>query len=180
MINLTRLFLCTMVIMSLIATNGCTDGTSEGLKVITSEDGFCQLEVPNDWSLQSDLNDYANIQAANFHEDLYVITISEYKIDFTDDYTLESYSDISLQNFADGVTDFVITSGPTRLEINGQRALQYEIRAESEGANVVAIITIVNGDKGFHQIMTWTILSKYEKNKSLLKSVTNSFREISY
>jgi hypothetical protein len=178
--KLTRLVLFTMTIMLLIAANGCADETSEGSKVITSDDGFCQLEIPNDWSLRSDLNDYANIQAANLKKEVYVITISEYKIDFADDTTLESYSDITYQTFVDSLTDPVMISGPTQLEINGRRALQYEIRGEVEGVRAVCLHTSVDGEKGFHQVLAWTLISKYEKNLALLRSVIDSFREISY
>jgi len=48
MTNLTKLLLYTIAIILVVVAYGCADESSEGFKVITSENGFCQLEVPND------------------------------------------------------------------------------------------------------------------------------------
>jgi hypothetical protein len=98
-------------------------------------------------------------------------------MDFADNATLEDYSDITYQAFVDSLTDPVTISGPTQLEINGRRAILYEVRGEVEGVKAVCLHCAIDGEEGFHQVLAWTLSSRYTKNHSLLMSVVNSFRE---
>ncbi|MBM3156433.1 MAG: hypothetical protein FJ004_04020 [Chloroflexi bacterium] len=128
--------------------------------------------------MHSDLNDEADIQVANTKKEAYVIVLSEFKMDFSDDITVEVHSDITRQILLDSLENVIISDEPVELQINGRRALQYEISGRVEGINVVYLHTTVDGEEGFHQIIAWTLPSKYDKNKPLLDSVVNSFREI--
>ena len=143
--------------------------------VMTSTNGAVQITVPDDWDAMTDLNDVAIIQSANLVKEQYIIVIDDTKEDFAEP-DLGEYSDITSQLIIDGLNGSEV--GPsTPLTINGNAALQKEIRGSIDNINVVYIHTSVETPTHFYQVLTWTLKSQFDKNRSVLQEVTNSFRE---
>jgi hypothetical protein len=152
-----------------------SDRTPTGT-VIVASDGQSQITVPDDWRQINTLNDKAEIQAGNNSKNVYIIVLTENKEDFTG---FQKYSELALSsNFITGLESPDV-KGPTNVTINGKSALQYEILAVVDGLKVAYLYTLVEGEKNYHQIIVWTVQSKFDANESLFQRVTQSFQELS-
>lgn len=145
-------------------------------KVITSQDGTTQVVVPDSWSIQQNLNDVADLQVADTAKENYLIVISEPKSDFDNNVSVEKYSEMTRGFILNSIQGGQL-SEPQNFTINGKPALQYQIRGSVDGINVVYWHTAIEGNKGFHQLLAWTLPSKLGENEPILKSVINSFQE---
>lgn len=141
-----------------------------------SNDGLCQISLPAGWSTQTNLHADANIQVANIHDGLYLIVLTESKSDF-ENMSLEGHSELTRQRFLNNLQNGQIGE-PNNFKINDQPALQYQISGTVDNVNIVYLHTTVEGKEHFHQIVAWTLSSKFEKNKAALESVINSFKEL--
>lgn len=146
--------------------------------VITSPDKKFQITVPPGWSKTSELHDKAEIQAANKLKELYVIVLSEDQTDFASDMTLDKFTEITrnslLKNYeAPHATDIQTIS------ISGNEARQYELRGTSAHVAVVLIVTTVRTPTHYHQILAWTLPSKWNASSATLREVIESFRSLS-
>jgi hypothetical protein len=66
---------------------------------------------------------------------------------------------------------------PTETVINGQRALNYEMKATIDGTKIGYVRRNMETPTAFHQIIAWTLRSRFEENKDVLLEVVNSFQE---
>jgi hypothetical protein len=177
MTRLIRQISCTIALLCLLGTGACINNASTEPSTVTSSNGLCQLEIPEGWSERSDLHDDADIQVARIKEEMYIIVLSEYKADFDDDFTLSDHSELTLQLFLENLEDAQVQSGPVQIQVNGRPALQYEIRGVVDGIKIAYLHTTVDGEIAFHQVLAWTLPSKYEKNQSTLQSVIDTLSE---
>jgi hypothetical protein len=145
-------------------------------KVMTSTDGKCQLTVPRNWSVQKDLNDDAVIQAGNLRAEQYAVVISDTKVDFTDEMNLLGITELVRNGLAETVPDPIFSENKP-VTVNGYSALQFEVSGSVDKIRARWIYTIVDSPKNFHQIIAWSLASKYEANKPVFLEVINSFRE---
>ena len=112
----------------------------------------------------------------NQRNESYLIVLSEPKIDL-DLSSAEAHSEITRQDFLEALKDGRVSRGPIRLEINGADAVQYELRGSVDGIKVIYLHTTIEGKNSFHQILAWTLPSKWRENQAVLESVINSFQE---
>ncbi len=152
---------------------GCGQDTSP--VVVKSTDGQFQVTIPSGWSVQSELNDEADIQAATFRKNSYVVVLSESKADFEDP-TIKRHSELTRTALLKSATGGRITAGPKEFQINVQPALQYEIRGAINFIKVVYLHTTVDTGQHLHQILAWTLPSGYDGNRAEIESVVNSFK----
>ncbi|NER78797.1 MAG: hypothetical protein F6K42_04305 [Leptolyngbya sp. SIO1D8] len=163
---------------SLVASNDEAEGSDssepDGV-VLVSTDGSSQLTIPEDWSETTDLNDVAILQAANPVKEQYVIVIQDSKEDFTDA-NLEYHSEVTAELLIEGLTSPEVTE-PRSLTINNYPALQKEISGAFDNINVVYLHTSIETPTHFYQVLTWSLKSRFEGNRSTFEQVTQSFRE---
>lgn len=145
-------------------------------KVLECADRKCQLTVPGSWKTQTDLNDVANLQAANPLAEQYAIVISESKQDFTGDVSLDDYVELITKDINTRITDAQITETRS-ITISGYPAKQIEVSGSVEKVKAKWIYTFIDAPKNFHQILAWTIASRYDSNRPVLLEVINSFKE---
>lgn len=143
--------------------------------VLKSPDGKFQLTVPGGWRENSALNDKAEIKAANPLEEMYVIVLSEAKTDFTDEMTLDQFTNITRESMISNLTS-PDSSPPLPVTISGNAGRQYEIKGTVKNVNLAYLITTVETPAHFHQVITWTLLSRKDKNQTTLQQVAGSFR----
>jgi hypothetical protein len=143
--------------------------------VLKSPDGKFQLTVPAGWRENSSLNDQAAIKAANPLEEMYVIVITEQKVDFTDDMTLDQYTSIIRDSMTSRLASPDSTP-PFPVTINGNAGRQYEIQGEAKNVKLAYLVTTVETAAHFHQIITWTLRSRIDKNQTTLQKVAETFR----
>ena len=146
-------------------------------KTIVSTDGQSQIDVPMFWTEETDLNDEAELQAASPLFEQYIIVLTESKLDFEGfDINLQSYSEIVRDNFLDSVGDVSMTDEQS-LTINGNNAIQYELRGTVDGLDVVYWMTCVEGNDNYYQILSWTLLEYVDISAPELQEVVESFQE---
>jgi hypothetical protein len=143
--------------------------------VITATDNSSQVTVPETWKVDNELHDTAELQASNRAGEEYLIVLSESKEDFQN-MTLEKHSETTRTTFLKSLTEPTV-SEPTTLTINGLPALQYEIHGSINNLNVIYLHTTIESPKNFHQLIAWTLRSRFQKNKPELQQVINSFKE---
>ena len=145
-------------------------------KVINSTDNKCQLTVPGSWNLEKDLNDVANLQVANRFAEQYTIVISESKQDFGPKMDINKFTDLIRKEVPTAVPGAFITEN-NPITINGYPAVQFEVEGSIDDIKAKWLYTMVDAPNNFHQIIAWSLNSKYEKNKPVFLEVINSFKE---
>ncbi|HSA59597.1 MAG TPA: hypothetical protein VLJ37_07930 [bacterium] len=166
------------VYLLVLAQTGCFPfGSSPSPFPLKSADGRIQITLPAGWKQDRALHATAELAASNRAGEMYVIVLSDNKSDY-DEMSLEKNSEITRTALLEG-TKSPQTSGPQRLTINGSPALQYEIQATVDNLHIVYLHTTVETAGYYHQILAWTLRSRFEKAKPVLQEVIASFREIS-
>lgn len=144
--------------------------------VLVSMDKNTQITLLPGWTEDRELHGSAQIQASNRANENYIIVISESKEDFAE-MTLEKHSDITRGSLVKSITNSEV-EGPTKLTINGNPAVQYIIRGTIGGINATYLHTTVETTGMYHQVLAWTLRSRFDKNKPVLQQVINSFKEV--
>jgi bifunctional DNA-binding transcriptional regulator/antitoxin component of YhaV-PrlF toxin-antitoxin module len=152
-------------------------GSSGQSTTIKSADGKFQLTVPDGWKETSGLHDKARIQAANERDELYVIVLSESKSDSGPDITLDKFTDLMRKSLMEkkGATD---SAQPEPVTINGNDTRQYELHGTVANVKAAFLVSTVETQDHFHQVITWAKETKYDENKATLKRVIESFRTV--
>ncbi|HLM00515.1 MAG TPA: hypothetical protein VK400_05635 [Pyrinomonadaceae bacterium] len=170
------LFLC--VALGCSVFNKIKNGIDESQKpqVIGSSDGKFQLTVPGGWRKQPGLHDDAGIQAANPLSELYVIVIADNKTDFGSAADLDYITKVVRDGLNQTLTGPVLGE-PVPTTINGLPARQFEAAGEVENIKIKYLYAVVDSPQNYYQIITWTLPSRFDKNRDKLLEVINSFKE---
>ncbi len=142
-------------------------------KDIASDDNKLKVTTSGFWVKRTDLNTRASLQAADPHKDLYVIVITDPK-PTVGDTTLQQHHQSAREHKLKQMTNSSASTS-TPITIDGHSALQDEISGTEKGAILTFLHTTVDGGDSFHQIIAWTLKSRFAANKSELAEVTNSF-----
>ncbi|HEY9645942.1 MAG TPA: hypothetical protein V6C88_06215 [Chroococcidiopsis sp.] len=145
---------------------------------VVSPDGDMQITVPEGWKEDRQLNDQAQLQAANLDKELYLIVLSEAKADLPTDMNLVRHSEITRSIVVENLSNAEVT-GPTAVtRVGDYPAVQYEIRGTLKDINVLYVHTTVETGDRFNQILAWTLPDNYNSNKEELQRTIASFREL--
>ena len=139
-------------------------------------DNSFAVTKPASWSIKKDLNDVADLQMGNFIKEAYAIIISESKMDF-EDLSLEGHSDITRSLIREGLRNYK-ESDPEYLENNDFPTLRYRLTGTAEGINIVYWHVTIETEEHFHQMLLWSLKSKFSKNKTDFNAVIQSFEVI--
>jgi len=142
---------------------------------LKSTDGKFQITVPAGWKADSTLNEKADIQAANPLKEMYVIVLTEAASDFSEDVTLDQYTDLTLNSMKSNLGSAAFATQPVPVSINGNQAMQYELQGETKKVKLAYVVTNVKSSDHFHQIVSWTLQSKLDENRKTLQDVATSF-----
>ena len=143
--------------------------------VIRSTDGQIQISAPPTWKSSTELNDKAELQASDTSKQMYLIVLTDNKRDYTD-MDLDRHSRATLDVLTKAMTSSNKT-GPTSLTIDGNPAVQYEVRGEIKSLNVVYLHTTVETPSHYQQIVAWTLQTTYDERERSLKNIIESFKE---
>lgn len=152
------------------------DWGKKEIGILKSNDGLSQITLFEGWREQKGLNEKAEIEASNPITNNFIIVLSESKLDFNH-MTLDKHSEATRSILLEAIKDPKV-EGPFPLKINGYPAVQYKITGAVDDLNPVYLHTTVETPKNFHQVLAWTLVSKFEKNKVELQKVIASFKEI--
>ncbi|WP_331353275.1 NINE protein [Cellvibrio sp. UBA7671] len=140
-----------------------------------SDDKTISLMVPNDWKGNRKLNEEAILGVANTYDEVYAIVIRESKTDFESSVTLDDYLQLVVKNTESSAENFREISTVQSLNIKGLSARQQVIAASVNRLKVTYLLTGLEDDTHFYLIYAWTMDSRFEKNRALLKKVSESF-----
>lgn len=140
-----------------------------------SDDKTISLMVPSDWKGNRKLNEEAILGVANTFDEVYAIVISEAKSDFESSVTLDDYLQLVVKNTESSAENFREISAVQSLNIKGLSAKQQVIAASVNRLKVTYLLTGLEDDTHFYLIYAWTMDSRFEKNRALLKKVSESF-----
>jgi hypothetical protein len=143
--------------------------------VLKSPDGKFELTVPGGWKANASLNDKADIKAANPLEEMYVIVITEPKSDFTNEMTLDEFTNMTRDSIIGNVGSADATQ-PRSVTVNGNSGRAYEVEGSVKNVKLAYRITNVETADHYHQVISWTLQSRKDKNAQTLQQVTDSFR----
>ena len=132
---------------------------------------------PVSWSLRDDLNDVADLQMGNLLKEAYAIIISESKMDF-EDLSLQGHSDITRSMLREGLDNYN-ESGPEYLDNNEFPMLRYRLTGTAEGVHITYWHVTIETAAYYHQMILWSLKSKFAKNKADFNAVIQSFEVIS-
>ena len=164
-----------LIIILLTGVIACDLLPSKPKKVEFLDQSF-SVTMPASWSLRNDLNDVADLQMGNAFKEAYTIIISENKMDF-DDITLEGHSDLTRATIMQGLKNFH-ESNQEILDIGGNRALRYRLTGSMDGLNIVYWHVTLETENHYHQMLLWSLKSKFSKNQADFDSVIQSFEKI--
>ena len=151
------------------------DNRSTGFnKEIVSADGKERILVPSSWKSLPELNEGASVAAGNKFQEEYLIVLSENKTDLAD-LDLEKHHQFTRNETVGNLKDGSATPA-VPLTIDGHPALQDEISGTADNVKIVFLHTTVDRGEYIHQILAWTLKSRWESKKARLQEVTRSFR----
>ncbi|MBC6446958.1 hypothetical protein [Actinokineospora xionganensis] len=143
-------------------------------KTVTAEDGRSAMTVPERWvELPEEYRLPGSVLAlGQVFQERYLMVISDDKADFKDFADYEETAEISLTELSGAVV-----GQPVDTTLGGHPAVRYEIHGSFEDMAVVYWCTVVEGERAYHQILTWTLADRRAASEPALRDVVNTFRE---
>ncbi len=146
---------------------------TDEVKTVKSADGSLALTIPADWTDQK-LNDAAEVQVGSDEQSAYLLILVEKKADLFG-WNIERHSYVTLGTLLSNVSLPKI-NGPKAMKINGNPAIQYEVRGASAGSNIVYLHTTIETPDVFAQVLAWTVPSQELKARAALEKAIQSVR----
>ena len=156
--------------------NGQNGPVSGDTKVVTATDQKSQLTVPGSWKdlPASAKNELAVLQLGDLPKEQYVLVISENASDFEN---FTAFSAASIEGAKTLVAGAEVGE-QRKLTIGGLNAVQYQVTGKAGGVKAVFWYTMVEGKRGFYQVLGWTLPSKKPEAEPVVLKVIDSFREL--
>lgn len=164
-------------VASVVSAVSLLDWNSDKTEIHLSKDEKFQITVPSDWSKDSDLNEEADISVSNRFSEKYFVALSEAKQDFDGEITLADFESAVAENFTDSVENGKFIVEPHEKSIKGNPAIQFTIKGKVDGIRVIYLFTTLETPTHFHQLIAWTLESRYSRHQDELSQVVESFGE---
>jgi hypothetical protein len=146
-----------------------------GTVLADSELGLAQVTLPSGWLPARDLNEGSWLQAVDPLRNRYLVVISESREDFDEAMNLREHSSRTRKELASGVRVLAVR-GPEERQVNGFRALQYELDASTDLTLVTYLHTTVEGHRAYHQVLAWATRSRYDR--ATFERLLDGFEEL--
>ena len=178
-----RVFFPAIAILMMLQTVSCKQiveelvaKISQESKEIVGNNGLVRLTVPGSWSSMKDLNEEANLQVGSVLEEGYLVVISENREDF-EDMTLQKFSEITSESIMEGLAK-ASQEEPEDILIGRHRAIKRVIEGVIDNLKISYVHVAVETEGNYHQIIGWSLKSKFEGNKSKFDKIIMSFKEV--
>ena len=190
--RLTPRLLGSLILLSLLTTGLSACSRNNGPEVTIAAqsqtvDGPSDLEnnqtnvkitVPANWVRAEDaLRGSADIYASYPAQELYASVLSESKTVLSQ-FDLEDNAEQYRLLIQRELNDYESSARTNVERINGDPAVQYEIRGRVNGIPVVYLHTTVQGDTDYYQVVGVTTADQYPDNKDTLESIIESFEAL--
>lgn len=163
----------TLMILWLPAALAFCDGMGGEPKPLKFANDQFQVVKPSSWKLMDDLNDSADLEFGSDLAQGYGIIMTESKEDFVN-MNLQKYSAITREPIREGIT-MPKETGPVAVNSEDYKGIRYELAGVIDGLNVIYWHVSLETDNHFHQILLWSIKSRFESNKEDFQTIINSF-----
>jgi hypothetical protein len=156
--------------------SGQRSAISGETRVVTASDQKSQLTVPVAWrdSPESFKNDLAAIQVGDLREAQFVLVISASAKDFDD---FAAFTDACVEEARTLIGESDVGEAH-RLTIGGLGAVQHEVNGKVNGLKLTYWFTMVEGKRGYYEVVGWTLPSKRSEAEPMILQVIDSFREL--
>ncbi|MDP4089013.1 MAG: hypothetical protein Q8930_07040 [Bacillota bacterium] len=144
-------------------------------KTIVSKDGKFEVTVPGNWKEETNLNPEANLQVSNRLQEQYLVVIDESKQDFQADITLDEYANLVKENMKSNGED-MSTGGDKEITVNGGTGKYFEVTGTVNKIKAKYVVVITQDNDNIYQIISWSLVSKFDKNKDTLVKVAQSLK----
>lgn len=145
-------------------------------KVVRSADGRFQLTVPGSWREDPELHEEAEIEVSNRLSEMYVVVLTESREDFADNVDLAEFASMSRGQLTSNIQEPEATE-PVSASVGGYPAMQYTMNGVVDNLKAAYIVTLVETPEHYHQIVAWTLRSRFGANEAGLRGVIQSFKE---
>lgn len=150
-----------------------TTSNKRGNMVSFYDNQFSILK-PKAWRIMNDLNEEADMQMGNLKQEAYAIVLTESKIDF-DDASLQAYSDLTRGFLSESLKKYK-ESAPDHFTIQSHPAIKYTLTGNISFLKLKYWHVSIETKDHFHQIVVWSLNSKFEDNKAIYQKVIHSFK----
>jgi len=159
--------------------NNATTASSQvvtGPSSLENKQTNVKITVPAEWVSAGDgLRGSADIYASYPPGDMFASVLSESK-EVIGQFDLEDNAEQYRWLIENELSEYETSTRTTLDEINGDPAVQYEIKGQVDGVPVVYLHTTVQGTDNYYQVVGWTTEERYAENKDELQEVIQSFR----
>lgn len=142
-------------------------------KAETFYDGQFGITRPATWSVRDDLNDEADIQMGNTRREAYAVVLTEARIDFADEMSLEGFGELTRTGLMKSLRKPVLGEAES-LSINGHRAIRHELTGNVESIKIRYWHVVIDTGDHYHQLMMWSLPSMFDNNKTDFNLVMSS------
>jgi hypothetical protein len=146
-----------------------------GTTTLKSDDKTLEITVPSYMKNEMELSAEAEIQASRAIQEEYLIVLHERKDTFEDGFTLEDYHKAINDNMINTLTNPVPTEVKS-IKVNGQKALQYELIGEVDKVKVGYLVTLVETDDHYTQVLFWTLQNRMDEKRDMFLKAANTFK----
>lgn len=152
------------------------DQTFDRSTVLENTDTGAKITVPPQWKVANQLRGDADIYATYPAEALYASVVSEDKADLSQ-FGLEDNAEQYRWLIERQLGDYEASVRTGVDQVDGNPAVQYEIRGQVDGVPVVYLHTTVQGVDSYYQVVGWTRRDRYADNKDVLQGIVESFED---
>ena len=154
------------------------DATARGPSDLENAATNVRITVPAGWVVvNGDRRHSADIYTTSPGQDMNAAVFSE-SVSVLSQFDLENNAKQYRWLIAEGLDRFEGESRTGLTSLNGNPAVQYEIRGTVNGQPVVYLHTTVKGRDNYYQVVGWTTESQYRSNKGALEAIIGSFRGV--
>lgn len=170
----TRLCFGLLLISLLVSCDQIEQLIKQEDKPVSFLNGAFSVLKPGSWSTMDELNNEADLQMGNLFKEAYVVILSESKQDF-DNIGLQGHSDLTRSFLREGLKNYQ-ESQPVKLDIGGHSALRYRLNGSVDSIKIIYWHVTIETGGHFHQMLLWSLPSKFDGNEADFNSVIRSFK----
>ena len=146
-------------------------------QLVKTDDKLLQFELPARWRTLKELPENGSLRQGDLVKEQYMMVLSQAKEDLEDDYNLSLYSEGCLQNIKEVSKSFNQKKSRS-VEVDGCEMMEVEVDSVIDGVKIKYLNGYLETETHYHQVMLWTLPTRWEKSKPIFKSVLSSIKTL--
>ena len=144
---------------------------------VVSDDGLLEVSKPGVMRVMSDLHEDASIQLGSHARQAYFVVLTDPKMDLEDGLGFRGHSRITRSSMKEAMKGYEAKRVRDEFFLNGMKGCQYRISGTVDGVKIVYLHTTLESSEYFHQVLAWSVPSKFKDNRPLFRELISSFKE---